>query len=243
MAVIPGSSTAVLAAVRRPRLDRRARILVTPHALPGWWGYEADLLATGASVSWLARLVGRDERDLMALAAAVPPGAGGLRWAPYLAGGEQGVLWRDDVAGAVLGLTLRHGAAELMRALVEGIAFEVRRTLEAIGRLVGPFDEVALANGHVGEGDGAVAEAVLAAVLARPVRAIAYESAAAVGAALLAGTTAVDPRHAGALVAAAGGHTRRLTPDPALAARYEGLYRDHVRTFPRAAALDGGKRP
>jgi xylulokinase len=243
VAVIPGSSTAVLAAVRRPRLDRRGRVLVTPHALSGWWGYEADLLATGASVAWLAGLLGRDEDGLMSLAAAVPAGAGGVRWAPYMAGGEQGVLWREDVAGAVLGLSLRHGPAQLARALLEGIAFEVRRATEAIGRLAGPPDEVAVAAGHGGEeGDGAVAEAILAAVLARPVRRVAYESAAAVGAALLAGATAVDPRDAGAVAAAAAGHTRRLAPDAVLAAQYEGLYRDHVRTFPRAAALGGGER-
>jgi sugar (pentulose or hexulose) kinase len=60
----------------------------------------------------------------------IAPGADGLLFAPFLAGGEEGVLWDPSLRGTLAGLTLAHDKAEITRALLEGMFFETRRCLE-----------------------------------------------------------------------------------------------------------------
>lgn len=231
--LVAGSSTVVLASSRSRRLDRRRRYLVTPHAVPGWYGLEMDLLSTGSAVAWLATLTGRGADALLAAAGDVPLGACGVRIAPYLAGGEQGAIWRPDVAGVIAGLGLRHGPAELMRALLEGVAMEVRRCLEVLGLGTATEPEIRVAGGEAGQAP--VFEALLADVLDRPVRSVALESAAAYGAALLTGRAGPDPADPEAVGRAHGAATRLLHPEPDRVQRYETLYQDHLRAFPRLA--------
>ncbi len=144
VSVIDGSSTVVLATLAGPRPPR---VLVTPLVQPGALGAEMDLLATGASIAWLAELlgVGAGELEEMALArsdAATPT----VTFRPYLAGGEQGALWRDDLAGSIEGLSLTTTRADLARALYEGIAFETLRCLRALAPYA-PVERVVVLTG------------------------------------------------------------------------------------------------
>ena len=54
VAYIGGTSTVILGVADRLVLDPDHRFLVTPLAVPGWWGLEMDLLATGSAITWLA---------------------------------------------------------------------------------------------------------------------------------------------------------------------------------------------
>lgn len=221
--VVMGSSTVVLDSVARPVLDGAARYILTPHALEGWWGREMDLLATGAGFRWLAGLFGLEEADLTAAALAAPPGARGVRFAPYLGGGEQGALWDPSLRGALLGLDLAHGPGDIARAFLEGVAFEVRRCLDVLGETY-PVGQVVLA-GAAAENDALVA--LFADALARPVTAHRAASPAAIGAALIAPGAAgvIEPS-----AAVAGS----VAPGPGSIA-YETLYRTHRRHFPAVA--------
>lgn len=230
--LVPGSSTVVLVSTRSRSLDPLTRCLVTPHAATGWYGRETDLLSTGSSVAWLAALLGRGEDELVRAAADVPAGARGLSMAPYLAGAEQGVLWRSDLAGSVHGLTLTHGPADLMRALLEGIALEVRRCLTVLAPDAAPGQPIVVAGA---DADGGVFASILADVLARPVRSVALESAAGYGAALLTRLTAIDPLDTAAVEKAHRAITRTTRPDPERSARYGGLFDRHIDAFPRLA--------
>ena len=58
MAYIAGTSTVILGIADRLVLDPDHRFLVTPLAVPGCWGLEMDLLATGSAITWLAGLLG-----------------------------------------------------------------------------------------------------------------------------------------------------------------------------------------
>lgn len=238
--LVPGSSTVVMASVDAPRPDRRRRFLVTPHALPGRFGLEMDLLASGASIGWLAALCGTGEDELVGAAAAVPVGALGLRFAPYLAGGEQGALWDPALSGAVLGLRLGHRSAHLMRALLEGLAMEVRRCLDALTEADVPVRELLVAGGEPGAPP--VLEGILADVAGLALTRVAIESAAAVGAALLTGATAVDPADAGAIRALHAQVTTRLAPTAERTDLYRSLYREHLAAFPRSARPARGAR-
>ena len=133
VAYIAGTSTVILGVSSEPRFDPGHRFLVTPMAVPGTWGLEMDLVATGTAVAWLAGILGvSDEDDVMSLAEQSEPGAGGVGFIPYLGFGEQGALWDPDLRGAVTGLTLGARRADLARALLEGMVLESRRCLSVL---------------------------------------------------------------------------------------------------------------
>lgn len=135
VAYVTGTSTVVLGVSDRLILDDHHRFLVTPLAGNDRWGLEMDLLSTGSAAEWLASMLrlGRGgPARLMALAAGAPPGAGGVRFLPYMSLGEQAALWDPDLRGTLIGLSLGHGPAELARALVEGIVLETRRCLTVL---------------------------------------------------------------------------------------------------------------
>jgi xylulokinase len=221
-----GSSTVVMDAGRDLPLDPAARYLLTPHAQPGWLGREMDLLATGTGHRWLRELLGWAPGELEARAAAAPPGAGGLLFAPYLAGGEQGALWDPRLRGVIHGLTVGHGPGDLARAFLEGVWFELRRCLSVLDEHA-PVRAVRLAGHPAGN---SFLLALAADIIGRPVSPWTGSSAAALGAALLADPALPRPEDL-----AGGAFGGCVTPGPA-ADLYDGIYRRYLDLFPEIAA-------
>ena len=93
--------------------------------------------ATGAALRWMRDLVcARADAgdswtygDLVALAEAVTPGSDGLVFLPHLMG-ERGPVHDPSARGAWIGLTLHHRTDHLVRSVLEGTAFQLRRLLE-----------------------------------------------------------------------------------------------------------------
>jgi xylulokinase len=237
-----GSSTIIMDAVRAARRDPGTRYLLTPHVEPGWWGREMDLLSSGTGHQWLSGLFGWTDGQLDAAAATSEPGARGLAFAPYLAGGEQGARWDPQLRGALAGLTLQHGAPDIARAFLEGICFEIRRCIDVLAETA-PSRGIVITGGIV---EHAASLQMLADILARPVRAVRAVSAAAQGAARGAhAALAAVAGGAGAAAAAplptassaptgpAAPSAQSAAPAPAVqpgadTARYRSLY-DHYR--------------
>jgi len=194
VSITMGSSTIILDAIRDRRLDPAIRYLLTPHVAAGWFGREMDLLATGTGHAWLTGLFNWQAGELDARAATSPPGSRGLTFAPYLAGGEQGALWDPTLTGSIRGLGLGHSAADIARALLEGINFEIRRCIDVLAE-TSAISRVVV-SGHIVDRPDSLQ--MLADLLDRPVQLSRLGSPAAVGAALgareLAGLAA--PRHA-----------------------------------------------
>src|SRR6185503_12774125 len=105
----------------------------TPAPLPGLYSVGGAMAATGAALDWFAGEVlgGIPIPQLLEEAGAVPAGADGLIFLPYLAG-ERSPLWDPAARGAFVGLTLRHGRAELARAVLEAAALAIRHVATPI---------------------------------------------------------------------------------------------------------------
>ena len=148
VAYIAGTSTVILGIADRLVLDPDHRFLVTPLAVPGCWGLEMDLLATGSAITWLAGLLGGDldAPGLVELAAGTDPGRAPVLL-PYVTPGEQGALWDPLLRGAITGLDLSHGRGDLARALVNGILLESRRCLAVLDETCGRGHAVEVAGG------------------------------------------------------------------------------------------------
>ncbi len=214
-----GSSTVILDAVREVRLDPFLRYLLTPHVQPGWYGREMDLLATGTGHQWLSRLLGFAEGELDRRAAQSVPGARGLVFSPYLAGGEQGALWDPSLRGALSGLGLHHEPCDLARAFLEGVGFEIRRCLDVLAEN-GAVRQIVLSGPLTAHRSSLQ---LLADILHRPIIVESSGSTAACGAALLAWQmvgVAVDPQ------ARQGRNPVDPGPD---SGRYEALYARYLR--------------
>ncbi len=107
-------------------------MIVTRGALGGWL-LEGGLSAAGSLVDWLARLTGLGPDALMEQAGQSPPGSRGVTVLPWF-GGARAPWWRDSARGAVTGLSFDHGSGDLARAIVEAVAWDVARCLEAVTR-------------------------------------------------------------------------------------------------------------
>jgi xylulokinase len=117
---------------------------------------------------------------------AVPPGAGGVVFLPYLSG-ERTPRFDPEARGAWVGLGLEHGRGHLLRAALEGVAFALREGLEALEEAGTAVSELRLAGGGTAEEPW---RQLLADVIGRPLRVLpggVASVASARGAALLAG--------------------------------------------------------
>jgi sugar (pentulose or hexulose) kinase len=218
-----GTSTVILGVSDEPVRDPAHRYLVTPLALGSRWGLEMDLLSTGSAVAWLAQLGGVTEDEVFDLAAASRAGANGVSFLPYLGFGEQGALWDASLRGTVHGLTLATGRGDLARALLEGVALEVRRCLEVL-------DEAGLPRGPMSIAGGAASSPAFAGMLAGATgRSVTAHDegrwASARGAAIVAAAS-TDAIDTDALAPFAG---RTTDPSPGDARTWDDLARRHER--------------
>lgn len=181
--VVLGTSGVVFAALARFAADPQARVHAFCHAVPGVWHAMGVMLSAAGSLRWLQGILGADYDVLTAEAAAWEPAVEDLLFLPYLAG-ERTPHADPDARGAYAGLSLRHDRGALVRALLEGVAFGLRDSLDLVGELGG-----APVLGRV-SGGGARSEEwlrIVASVLELPLERVAVEDAAAFGGALLGG--------------------------------------------------------
>jgi xylulokinase len=146
---------------------------------PGGYLLEAGLSASGAALDWLAGITGAEVASLLAEASASGVGARGVIALPWL-NGARAPWWRSGAAAAFVGLTAAHGRGDLARAIVEGVALDLDRSLSRLA----PRAEVLVASGRGSEND--LWLRVLAATTARRVERRSSPETAAAGACRLA---------------------------------------------------------
>ncbi len=130
-----GSSSWIAMTTERPLYDPQMRTFTFAHLDPGLYFPTGTTQCAGGSYDWLERLLrGEGETplydEMSAAAAEVEPGARGLLFLPYLIG-ERSPHWNPLARGAFVGLTMSHGRAEMARAVLEGVAFNLRMILDA----------------------------------------------------------------------------------------------------------------
>ncbi len=134
ISLVVGTSGVVFAPLANYAFEPDGRLHAFCHAVPGMWHFMGVTLGAAGSLQWyrdtLAPNASFDE--LTAAAAEVPPGSDGLIFLPYLSG--ERTPHPDPLArGAFVGLTTRHTQAHLTRAVLEGVAFSLKRLLRLDG--------------------------------------------------------------------------------------------------------------
>jgi gluconokinase len=80
------------------------------------------------------------------LAETVPPGSEGLIFHPYLMG-ERSPIWDANARGSFFGLSLNHSKAHLIRAVLEGILFNLSLVLQALQDFTGEAKRIQATGG------------------------------------------------------------------------------------------------
>jgi len=192
VSVIIGTSGVVFAATDRPALDEKGRLHTFCHAAPNRWHVMGVTQAAGLSLRWMRdRLEIRDgdadPYDLMTKEASqAPPGSEGVLWAPYLMG-ERTPHLDPHARGALVGLTVSHTRAHIIRAVLEGVAFSLNDTFAIFAEMGVPVREVRLGGGGA---RSPLWRQIQADIYAHPVHIVEAEEGAAFGAAILAGVGA-----------------------------------------------------
>lgn len=233
-----GTSGVVFAATDRPALDPAGRVHTFCHAVPGRWHVMGVTQGAGLSLRWFRDTFGSgidDGRDpyerLSEEASAAPPGSDGVLWAPYLMG-ERTPHLDPNARAALVGLNASHTRAHVIRAILEGVAFSLRDTLEIFKEMNVPVEAIRLGGGGA---RSTLWRQIQADAYARPVQLVETEEGAAYGAAILAG---VGARAWPTVDDACAATTRvRLTVNPSSSDLMEGCYQAFQRLYPALRVL------
>ncbi len=251
--VSTGTSGVIFAPADEPATDEDMRTHTFCHAVPGKWHIMGVMLSAGGSLRWyrdalggaekaVAALTGQDPYELIcAEAAEAPLGGEGLMFLPYLTG-ERCPHPDPSARGAFINLGLRHDRRHLARAVLEGVAFGLRDSVEIMKASGVPMTEVRASGGGA---RSPLWRQIQADVFGLPIATINVEEGAALGVALLAG---VGTGVWGTVEDACAAVIRTVSVTEPVAdnvAAYEALYRELYQPlygalreqFGRAAAL------
>lgn len=190
-----GTSGVLFAHMRQPHTDPALRTHTFCAAVPGEWHVMGVQLSSGGSLRWfrdtlcdcetgVARAMGVDPYALItAEAERAPAGSEGLLFLPYLTG--ERCPYPDPYArGVFFGLTLRHTRAYLARAVLEGVAYGLRDSLEIFGDMGIALTQIRLSGGGA---RSALWRQIQADIFNRECVTINVDEGPAFGVALLAG--------------------------------------------------------
>lgn len=173
-------------------------MMVTNHAAPGLWEVEGLSNAAASSFRWFRDEIAHQEvqeeaaggasayEALTALAAQSEPGAKGLLYLPYLATAGT-PRWNPQARAAFIGLSLAHSRKHLVRAVLEGVALEVRDMMVAWEKQGMQVDVLRIGGGAT---KSVLWNQIQADIYGRPVQTLCESESTVLGAAILAGVGA-----------------------------------------------------
>jgi xylulokinase len=191
-----GTGSAIEVPLSRPAIDTKGRIPCCSHVIPDTWEYEIIVGTTGASLRWFrdtfgneekaqAQKLGLDPYDLLTeKAEKTSPGADGLLFYPYLTGVYL-PRFNEKARGIFFGINLSHQKGHFVRAILEGVAFQYLETFDLLSSLNVKVHELSMVGG---ETRSFLWNQIKADVSGKEIRIPEVDDAAALGAALIAGT-------------------------------------------------------
>ncbi|MGD9396304.1 MAG: xylulokinase [Candidatus Thorarchaeota archaeon] len=189
-----GTGTFLLAHSKTVRLDPGLRVLCSRHVIPNSFVVEASMFTTGSALKWFRDNLGVEEKTIAddrgvdpyevitEEADTIPAGAEGVIHIPHFVGAGA-PNWNPHSRGIFAGLALGHTRAHIIRAILEGVSYEIRTNVEVMRELGLPSKEVRVTGGSA---RSETWMQIQANILRVPVIRTQMEEATAVGAAILA---------------------------------------------------------
>jgi xylulokinase len=238
-----GGALTLQASIARADGDRTRRTPVYVHSAPDRYLYCPVCPTGGATLTWFRDHFGEPEvgplmaagqepdRDpydvLTGLASAVQPGAEGLIMLPHLSGAFS-PEYEPLARGVWFGFTLAHGKGHFVRAILEAVAYMLRRNVELLADAGAVAGEI---RSHGGGARSRLWSQIKADVCGVPVTTLQGEDAAIRGDAMLAGVAVGAFADLDQACQAMVRELERFLPDPRTASIYEAGYRRYVELF------------
>jgi xylulokinase len=230
-----GTSGVVFVHVEKPVYDPGGRVHTFCHAVPGKWHVMGVTQGAGLSLQWMRNRLapGVDYSELSKEAAESPAGSQGLFWLPYLMG-ERTPYLDAQARGGWIGLTAKHTRADMIRSVMEGVAYSQKDCLSLIEGLGAKVASVRLSGGGA---RSAFWKRILTDVFDRTVATLETQEGSAYGAALLGmvGTGAFASVEEACRESIQ--ESERLEPDSGAAAAYRRSYEVFTELYPALKAL------
>lgn len=192
-----GTGSFILAHSDKPVKDVKQRLICSASSLAGKWVLEASILTTGSIYRWFKDILeppiikGQKETGINIYqlmdseAEKEPLGANGLLLIPHFAA-SAAPYWNPEARGVLFGLSLGHQRSSVIRAILEGIAFEVQKNINIMENNIGRIKEVRISGGLT---KSAIFNQIQADIYGKPVVKTCFEEASALGAGIIAATT------------------------------------------------------
>lgn len=133
-----GTSGVFLSYENNEQRDYDGHLHFFNHAIPNKYYSMGVTLAAGNSLSWYKDTFAKDETydELLSGISEISAGSDGLIFAPYLSG-ERTPYTDSNIRGTFLGMDISHTKNHFTRAVLEGITFSLRDSLELMKEYTG----------------------------------------------------------------------------------------------------------
>ncbi len=189
-----GTGTFILAYSEDVLLDSLKRVLCSCHVVPNAYVIESSIFTTGSALRWFRDNLGYRERTiaeelgvdpyevLTEGASEVSPGSEGVLHIPHFVGAGA-PHWNPHARAIFAGLALGHSRKHLIRAILEGVSYEIRTNLEVMNEIGLSISEVRVTGGATRSN---LWMQIQSDILNLPIVLTELEEATALGAAILA---------------------------------------------------------
>ncbi len=181
---IGGTSEGASLAWDGPLDDPRHRVFGIPSPFGSGWVVGGAMSNSGGLLDWAVRQLGCNgsRESFLRDMEACPAGAAGLLALPYFMG-ERTPIYDPNARGVFLGLRHDHTGAHMGRALLESVAFGLRRVTDVLSEVGGEVREIVATGGTA---NAQLWNHIKADVTGLPVKVAAMKSSGVLGAAILA---------------------------------------------------------
>ncbi len=186
--------------------------------------------AGGASVAWMARLLGRSPDGISELVEASNPELPTPIFLPHLQG-ERAPLWDPAARASFSGVDGSMGPAELSRAVMEGVAYSVRLLMDSLEQSAGRSVDTLTHSGGGARSD--IWCQIRADVLGRVLKRTANTDSGVLGAAIFAGVSSGLYASIGEASKALVAVERVFEPNPGRRARHDEGFARYVDLYTR----------
>lgn len=234
-----GTSGVVFAFAEHVHTDPEGRVHTFCHSVPGAWHVMGVMLSAGGSLQWFRNKLCKEEMEksketgidayeyITRPAEKVPIGSNGLIFLPYLSG--ERTPHKDPYArGAFIGLSLMHGKAEMARAVLEGVAFGMRDSVEIMKGMGIPINEVRISGGGA---RSSLWRQIMADICKVPMVVINVDEGPAFGAGLLASIAAGMFSSLSEACESIIKELDRVEPNPQNSEEYEFWYQEYKSAY------------
>ncbi|HDK27727.1 MAG TPA: carbohydrate kinase [Candidatus Atribacteria bacterium] len=192
-----GTGSFVLVNSDKPVKDVKQRVILSASAITGKWVLEAGIFTTGSIYRWFRDNLGKVEKEAQresgidaykimdSEAEKEPIGANGLLLVPHFAA-SAAPYWNPEARGLLFGLLLGHTRSSIIRAILEGIAFEIQKNISIMENYIKKIEEVRVSGGIA---KSELFNQIQADIYGKVVVKTECSEASALGAAMIAATT------------------------------------------------------